>query len=79
MNQMSGFCAAAALALGLGVSAPAHAEDQKFVGTAGWVGLVKNYELEKGHFYSSGEFRNNTSAPRARAVSLTEPAADALR
>jgi hypothetical protein len=47
----------AALALGLG--APAHAEDQKFVGTAGWVGLVKNYELEKGHFYSSGEFRNN--------------------
>ena len=38
MDQMSGLCAAAALALGLGVSAPAHAEDQKFVGTAGWVG-----------------------------------------
>jgi hypothetical protein len=60
MNRM-GVClfTTAALALGLGVSASERAEDQKFVGTAGWVGLVKNYELEKGHFYSAGEFRNN--------------------
>ena len=56
MDQMSGLWAAAAVALGLGVSAPAHAEDQKFVGTAGWVGLGKSYELEKGHLYWAGEY-----------------------
>jgi len=45
-----------ALAMGLGLSAPTHAEDWKPVGQAGFLGVGKVYQIEKGHLFWVGEF-----------------------
>ncbi|PPQ29672.1 hypothetical protein [Rhodopila globiformis] len=41
---------------GLLVSAGAHAEDWKFVGQFGWLGVGKVQQIEKGHLFWVGEF-----------------------
>lgn len=41
---------------GLLVSAGAHAEDWKFVGQFGWLGVGKVQQIEKGHIFWVGEF-----------------------
>lgn len=46
----------AGLALSFGLGTPAHAEDWKVVGTFGWFGVGKAYEIDKGHIYWVGEF-----------------------
>jgi hypothetical protein len=46
----------AALSAGLISSGRAHAEDWKPVGQAGFFGVGKAYEIEKGHFYWVGEY-----------------------
>jgi hypothetical protein len=48
--------AAGALAGTLGLSAPAHAEDWKVMGSFGYFGVGKAYQIEKGHIYFVGEF-----------------------
>jgi hypothetical protein len=47
---------AAGLAAAFGLGSPAHAEDWKLVGQAGFLGVGKTYEIEKGHFYWVGEY-----------------------
>lgn len=37
-------------------SSSAHAEDWKIVGSFGWTGIGKAYQLEQGHLYWVGEF-----------------------
>jgi len=57
MNRSrNGVCAAAALAMGFGLSAPVHAENWKVIGQFGWFGVGKAQQLEKGHVYWVGEF-----------------------
>jgi hypothetical protein len=46
----------AALSVGLIVSGGTQAEDWKPVGQAGFHGVGKAYEIEKGHFYWVGEY-----------------------
>jgi hypothetical protein len=46
----------AALSAGLSISGGTRAEDWKPVGQAGFLGVGKAYEIEKGHIYWVGEF-----------------------
>ena len=48
--------AAATIALALGLTVPARAEDWKVTGEFGWFGVGKAHQIEKGHFYWVGEF-----------------------
>lgn len=55
-RTMTRLCAAATVAMALGATVPAHAEDWIPTGDFGWLGVGKAYQLEKGHVYWVGEF-----------------------
>ena len=56
MNRTGIRLCVAALVMGPGLSAPAHAQDWKVTGQFGAFGVGKVYQIDKGHLYWVGEF-----------------------